>query len=91
MEEELRAACRAQVPGGQCRNLTVETTWSALATKNGLLPFWIAAYRYRGRSFAYLVNGATGSAAGSAPWSWWKIGAAVLAAALVLLWLAGRS
>jgi DNA-directed RNA polymerase subunit RPC12/RpoP len=90
MEQALRAACREEVPGDDCRNLTVETRWSALAVKSGLLPVWIAAYRYGAGSHAYLVNGATGAAAGTAPWSWWKIGAAVAAAALVLLWLAQR-
>jgi len=75
MDGTLRAACRAEVPGDLCRNLRVETTWSALAVKSGLLPVWIAAYR---------VNGATGEAAGNAPWSWWKI-AAALAAAIALL------
>lgn len=89
MEETLRAACRAEVPGDLCRNLRVQTTWSALAVKSGLLPVWIAAYRYRGRGFAYRVNGATGRAAGNAPWSWWKIGAALLAA-LALLALLGQ-
>jgi DNA-directed RNA polymerase subunit RPC12/RpoP len=89
MDETLRAACRAEVPGDLCRNLRVETTWSALAVKSGLLPVWIAAYRYRGRGFAYRVNGATGKAAGKAPWSWWKIGAALAAVALALA-LLGR-
>ncbi len=85
MEATLEAACRAEVPGDLCRNLRVETTWSALATKSGLLPVWISAYHYRGKSFRYVVNGATGRATGTAPWSWWKIGSAI-ALALVVLW-----
>lgn len=85
MEETLREACRAEVPGDACRNLRVETTWSALATKSGLLPLWISAYHYRGKSFRYVVNGATGRATGSAPWSWWKIGLAI-ALALLVVW-----
>lgn len=83
MDATLRAACRAEVPGDHCRNLVVETTYSALAYKSGLVPIWIAAYEYRGKSFRYVVNGATGKAAGTAPWSWVKIGFA-LAAVLVL-------
>jgi len=87
MEETLRAACRAEVGGDVVRNLQVETTWSALATKNGLLPVWIAAYRYRGQSYRYAVNGATGRATGNAPWSWWKIGFALAIAAAILLFI----
>jgi hypothetical protein len=83
MDATLRAACRAEVPGDHCRNLRVETTYSALAYKSGLVPIWIAAYEYRGKSFRYVVNGATGKASGTAPWSWVKIGL-VVAAVLVL-------
>ncbi|MEZ4293277.1 MAG: zinc ribbon domain-containing protein, partial [Myxococcota bacterium] len=85
MDATLRAACRAEVPGDHCRNLEVQTTYSALAYKSGLVPIWIAAYEYRGKSFRYVVNGATGRAAGTAPWSWIKIG---IALAIVLTILA---
>ncbi len=86
MDATLHAACRAEVPGDHCRNLVVETSYSALAFKSGLLPVWIAAYEYRGKSFRYVVNGATAKAAGTAPWSWVKIGLAIgVALALLLL------
>lgn len=85
MEATLRAACRAEVPGQHCRNLTVETRWSGLAFKSGLLPVWIAAYQYRGRPYRYLVNGATGLAAGTAPWSWIKIGLVALSLLVLLV------
>ncbi len=91
MEATLRAACRAEVPGDLCRNLQVTTTWSALATKSGLLPVWIAAYRYRDRGFAYAVNGATGQATGTAPWSWIKIGLATAVIAAILLFVIANS
>ena len=87
MDETLRAACRSEVPGDLCRGLEVETEFSGLACKSGLLPVWIAAYRYRGRVFRWVVNGATGRAHGSAPWSAVKIALAVLAALAVLLLL----
>lgn len=81
MTQEISDGCRAQVPG-KCRNLRVQTAWSALATKSALLPIWIAAYEYRGKSYAWVVNGVTGRTTGSAPWSWIKIVAAVLAVAV---------
>ena len=61
------------------------TSDTNIGTKSGLVPVWIAAYRYRGRMFRYLVNGATGTAAGTAPWSWVKIGLAVTAIATIVL------
>lgn len=91
MDATLRAACRAEVPGDECRNLRVSTTYSGLAYKSGLVPIWIAAYRYRGKGFRYVVNGATGKASGTAPWSWVKIGLAVAAVAIVLLFIFSQS
>ena len=49
-----------------------------------LLPVWIAAYRYHGKAFQFLVNGQTGEVVGKAPWSIVKITlASLLAAALI--------
>jgi DNA-directed RNA polymerase subunit RPC12/RpoP len=73
MDATLVEACRRDVPGDTCRNLQVRSSYSNLGVKSGLLPIWIAAYTYRGRSFRYVVNGATGAAAGTAPWSWVKL------------------
>jgi DNA-directed RNA polymerase subunit RPC12/RpoP len=87
MQQTLYAACRAEVPGDLCRNLKLQTKFSGEKFKTGLLPIWVAAYRYGNRSFQYLVNGATGKAAGTAPWSWVKIGLAILVALILLLWL----
>ena len=48
-----------------------------------LLPMWSVTYQLGGRSFAVLVHGETGKVAGKAPFSWVKIGLAVLGAAAV--------
>jgi ribosomal protein S27E len=85
MTQELYAACGNEVPGDRFRNLQVRTAWSGLAYKNGLLPVWIAAYQYAGKPYRFLVNGVTGKTAGRAPWSWIKIGLAVVAAVLLLV------
>ena len=55
-----------------------------------LLPIWIAAYEYLGKSYRYVVNGATGQATGTAPWSWIKIGLAALAALVILSLIAAN-
>jgi len=73
MRGEIRSECIRQIPGDTYRNLVVNTTFSALAYKNALLPIWIAAYEYAGKAYRYLVNGVTGKASGTAPWSWVKI------------------
>ena len=42
------------------------------------MPVWIAAYRYKGKSYHYVVNGVSGKTNGTAPYSWIKISLAVL-------------
>ncbi len=88
MTDELYALCAREVPGDRHRNLRVRTAWSGVACKNGLLPVWIAAYRYGETPYRFLVNGVTGKTHGKAPWSWVKIGLAVAAAILLFLVLA---
>jgi len=50
-----------------------------------LLPIWMAAYQFQGKTYRFVVNGQTGKVQGERPWSWIKIAGAVL----VVLILAG--
>lgn len=82
MEDELRRMCAAKVPGDTQRNLRVEPSWSGETFKHVLLPVWLLAYRFGGRSYQVVVNGVTGTIAGRSPKSPWKVLGLVL---LVLL------
>ncbi|MDH5453557.1 MAG: primosomal protein N' (replication factor Y) - superfamily II helicase, partial [Paracoccaceae bacterium] len=46
--------------------------------KHILLPVWTAAYKFRGRSYRFVVNGQTGKVQGERPWSVLKIAIAVV-------------
>lgn len=85
--------CARDVPGDTHRGLRVENTLSNLTYKHVLLPLWIAAYRYDGKVYRFLVNGSTGEVVGKAPWSWVKITLALVATLIVLigLWLLLRN
>jgi DNA-directed RNA polymerase subunit RPC12/RpoP len=74
---------RADIGGDQQRIDQLRTEVGDLTFKHVLLPVWLAAYRYRGRSFRFVVNGRTGSVEGERPWSAVKIAIAV-AIALVI-------
>ncbi len=84
IDERLRAACGAQVPGDTYRNLRVQTQYSNLTFKHVLLPVWIASYRFNEKVYHFMVNGQTGKVSGEAPISWWKV-ALVVFIVLVLL------
>jgi hypothetical protein len=51
--------------------------------KHVLLPVWLAAYKYRGKSYRFVVNGRTGAVQGERPWSAWKIAFAVILGLIV--------
>ena len=85
MRDAIRSECARQVPGDTHRNLQVQTVFSALAYKNCLLPIWIAAYEYGTKPYRFIVNGVTGKASGTAPWSWIKITLLVVTILTILL------
>jgi DNA-directed RNA polymerase subunit RPC12/RpoP len=65
--------CAGDVGGDTHRGLDVRNQYSNITFKHVLLPIWIAAYRYNGKVYRFLVNGQTGEVVGVAPWSTWKI------------------
>jgi len=80
----LRELCARQVPGDTHRNLNVDATFSEQKFKQILAPVWLMSYVYRGTSYQVVVNGVTGSVAGSRPWSWIKITLLVILALFIL-------
>ena len=83
MVPAIQNAIRRDIGGDLQRIDSMQTATAEETFKHVLLPLWIAAYRFRGKSYRFVVNGATGQVAGERPWSPWKIGFAVLAALIV--------
>jgi ribosomal protein S27E len=85
MSRVIENDARRDIGGDKQRVDSVSTDWSDETFKHILLPVWMAAYKYNGKSYRFLVNGQTGEVQGERPWSIWKITFAVLfVAALVL-------
>ena len=74
---------RRDIGGDQQRISGLRTDVGELTFKHVLLPVWLAAYRYRGKSFRFVVNGRTGSVQGERPYSAIKIAIAVALALIV--------
>ena len=74
---------RRDIGGDQQRIDQLQTEVGELTFKHVLLPVWLAAYRYRGKSFRFVVNGRTGSVEGERPYSAVKIAIAVALALIV--------
>ncbi len=61
----------------------LETDVGAITFKHILLPVWLAAYKYRGKTYRFVVNGRTGSVQGERPYSAIKIALAVVCGLIV--------
>lgn len=84
MAQVIEGDVRRDIGGDEQRVTSVDTSWSAETFKHILLPVWMAAYKYNGKSFRFLVNGQTGEVQGERPWSIWKIAFAVVAVVAIV-------
>src|SRR5258708_18920284 len=92
MTDELRQLCAQEVPGDTYRNLVVDATFHDQTFKHILAPVWLMTYVYKVTSYQVLVNGVTGTIAGSRPYSWIKVTLLVLALLILfLLYASSRS
>lgn len=78
MDEVIRNDICRDIGGDEQRVNSVDTSYADERFKHLLLPVWLAAYRYRGKSYRFIVNGQTGRVQGERPWSALKIALAVL-------------
>ena len=83
MTPAIHAAIRRDIGGDAQRIGETRTVTADERFRHVLLPLWIAAYRYGGKSFRFVVNGTTGKVAGERPYSWIKIALAAIAGAIL--------
>lgn len=70
--------------GGDAQRITdLDIDFRDVTFKHILLPVWLAAYKYRGKTYRFVVNGRTGLVQGERPYSAWKIAIAVVVVALI--------
>jgi predicted RNA-binding Zn-ribbon protein involved in translation (DUF1610 family) len=87
MDRVIERDVRFDIGGDRQRIHGIETQLGNLTFKHILLPVWLAAYKYRGKTYRFVVNGRTGRVQGERPYSAIKITIAVIigliAAALI--------
>ncbi len=83
MDAQIRRDIKFDIGGDRQRIDRVDTQISDVTFKHVLLPVWLAAYKYRGETYRFVVNGRTGRVQGERPWSAWKIAFAVLVGLIV--------
>jgi len=81
MNTTIEQLIRRDIGGDHQRISSCSTSYSNVTFKHILLPVWISAYRFKGKTYRFLINGRTGEVQGERPWSWIKITLASLTAA----------
>ncbi|MDX1315721.1 MAG: hypothetical protein R3356_09480, partial [Eudoraea sp.] len=90
----LRQEITRKINADEVRNLRMRTQYSDIKYRHTLFPIWISSYRYRNKTFNYMVTGQTGRFSGKAPVSPLKIILTIiitLAIILLAVYLLGQS
>lgn len=83
MDRQIERDVKFDIGGDRQRIHRIDTNVSDVTFKHILLPVWLAAYKYRGKTYRFVVNGRTGRVQGERPWSAWKIAVAVILGLIV--------
>ncbi|MGB3245277.1 MAG: TFIIB-type zinc finger domain-containing protein [Sulfitobacter sp.] len=83
MDRTIERDVKFDIGGDRQRVHDIQTQMGNLSFKHVLLPVWLAAYKYRGRTFRFVVNGRTGRVQGERPYSAIKITVAVIIGLIV--------
>ena len=83
MDRVIERDVKFDIGGDRQRIHGIDTTVKDVTFKHILLPVWLAAYKYQGKTYRFVVNGRTGRVQGERPWSKVKIAIAVVLALIV--------
>lgn len=83
MDGVIRRDIKFDIGGDRQRIHQVDTTVRDVTFKHVLLPVWLAAYKYRGETYRFVVNGRTGKVQGQRPYSAIKIALAIIAGLII--------
>jgi LSD1 subclass zinc finger protein len=88
MDGAVRRSIERDIGGNHQQISAARSQYDDISFKHILLPMWISAYRYRDKTFRFIVNARTGQVQGERPWSVFKIALATVALLVVLLIIA---
>lgn len=83
MDRTILRDVKFDIGGDRQRVHDIDTQIKDVTFKHILLPIWMAAYKYRGKTYRFVVNARTGAVKGDRPYSALKIFFAVITAAIL--------
>jgi hypothetical protein len=83
MDRMIERDVRFDIGGDRQQISKIDTAIKDVTFKHVLLPVWMAAYKYRGKTYRFVVNGRTCSVQGERPYSAMKITIAVVIGSII--------
>ena len=80
IESEIRSRHNAD----HVRNYNASTAFSNITYKYLMLPVWMSAFKYKGKTYQFIVNGQSGKVGGDYPISGWRVALAILIAIVII-------
>jgi hypothetical protein len=84
MRAVIEGDVRRDIGGDEQQISSLDTSYADITFKHVLLPVWVAAYKYGGQTYRFVVNGQTGKVQGERPYSKVKIAIAAVVALVVI-------
>ncbi|HEX3026541.1 MAG TPA: hypothetical protein VHR42_04875 [Clostridia bacterium] len=78
IEDEIRNNISDSIEADEVRNVNFRTDYQDVRFKQVLLPLWISAYTFKGKTYHFMINGQTGDVKGQAPLSFLRILSSIL-------------
>jgi predicted RNA-binding Zn-ribbon protein involved in translation (DUF1610 family) len=78
MDPVIRRDIERDIGGDHQRIHNADTRYGEIRFKHILLPVWMSAFRFRDKTYRFVINARTGEVQGERPYSAWKITFAVL-------------
>lgn len=85
IDSKIYSLVREDIGGDAQRVNDLSTRYSEIKFKHVLLPVWVSAYRFRNKTYRFLVNGQTGEVAGESPLSWQKMTWLIVAIVVIVI------
>jgi DNA-directed RNA polymerase subunit RPC12/RpoP len=84
MEPTIDRSIRSDIGGDEQQITSKKTQYDNITFKHILLPVWMGAYKFRDKTYSFLVNARTGEVKGDAPISFWKVLGLVLLGLIII-------
>lgn len=84
LEQSIEQKIRYEHHADRVRSLHFSTSYSNITYKYVMLPIWLSSFRFKSKTYQFVVNGQSGKVGGESPVSWVKVTFAILLALVVV-------